>query len=155
MEYKKGWNPTRKFRLLEQRETRIRENQAIIQAIEEQLNQTGPTLIPSGSQGADTTSSPVASHHSGTNRIQGQKQDIFQPKAERVRPNAPEAFGLGKRSKQEPEIVVNTSRISSPTNRNIIPTQTEHNFVTTESKLNSEKTVVTNVPIFSANSRTT
>ncbi|MBW0531076.1 hypothetical protein O181_070791 [Austropuccinia psidii MF-1] len=42
----KGWNPTRQFRLLEERETRIRENQATIQAIEEHLNQTEPTLIP-------------------------------------------------------------------------------------------------------------
>ncbi|MBW0553572.1 hypothetical protein O181_093287 [Austropuccinia psidii MF-1] len=67
MEITKGCNPTRKFRLLEERETRIRENKATIQALEEQLNQTGPTLIPSGSQGEDQTSSPVASHHSGTN----------------------------------------------------------------------------------------
>ncbi|MBW0482711.1 hypothetical protein O181_022426 [Austropuccinia psidii MF-1] len=28
-------------------------------------------------------------------RIQGKKQDLFQPKAERVRPNDPEAVGLG------------------------------------------------------------
>ncbi|MBW0547065.1 hypothetical protein O181_086780 [Austropuccinia psidii MF-1] len=68
MEITKGWNPTKKFRLLEERETRIRENQATIQAIEEQLNQTWPTLIPSGPQGVDQTSSSVASHHSGTNR---------------------------------------------------------------------------------------
>ncbi|MBW0519455.1 hypothetical protein O181_059170 [Austropuccinia psidii MF-1] len=68
MEITKGWNPTRKFRLLEERETSIRENQATIQSIEEKLNQTGPTLIPSGSQGVDQTSSSVASHHSGTNR---------------------------------------------------------------------------------------
>ncbi|MBW0528665.1 hypothetical protein O181_068380 [Austropuccinia psidii MF-1] len=61
-------NPTRKHRLLKERATRIRENQATIQAIEEQLNQTGTTLIPSGSQGVDQTNSPVASHHSGTNR---------------------------------------------------------------------------------------
>ncbi|MBW0491438.1 hypothetical protein O181_031153 [Austropuccinia psidii MF-1] len=47
----KGWNPTRQFRLLEVRANRIRENQATIQAIEEQLTQTGPTHIPSGSQG--------------------------------------------------------------------------------------------------------
>ncbi|MBW0505741.1 hypothetical protein O181_045456 [Austropuccinia psidii MF-1] len=59
----KGWNPTKQFRLLEERETRIRENKATIQAIEEQLNHTGPTLIPSGSQGVDQPSSPVASHH--------------------------------------------------------------------------------------------
>ncbi|MBW0587819.1 hypothetical protein O181_127534 [Austropuccinia psidii MF-1] len=31
----KGWSPTRKFRLLEGRENRIRENQATIRAIEE------------------------------------------------------------------------------------------------------------------------
>ncbi|MBW0505758.1 hypothetical protein O181_045473 [Austropuccinia psidii MF-1] len=64
----KGWNPTRQFRLLEVRANRIRVNQATIQAIEEQLTQTGHTQIPSGSQGVDPTGSPVASHHSGTNR---------------------------------------------------------------------------------------
>ncbi|MBW0576379.1 hypothetical protein O181_116094 [Austropuccinia psidii MF-1] len=68
MEITKGWNPTKNFRLLEERATRIRYNKATIQAIEEWLNQIGPTLIPSGSQGVDQTSSPVASHHSGTNR---------------------------------------------------------------------------------------
>ncbi|MBW0479709.1 hypothetical protein O181_019424 [Austropuccinia psidii MF-1] len=70
--------------------------------------------------------------------IQGQKQDIFQPKAERVRPNDPEAVGLGESSAQEPEIVVNTSRISIPNNRNITPTQNEHGVVTPESNLNSD-----------------
>ncbi|MBW0475991.1 hypothetical protein O181_015706 [Austropuccinia psidii MF-1] len=35
-------------------------------------------------------------------RIQGQKQDFFQPKSERVRPNDPEAVRLGERSTQEP-----------------------------------------------------
>ncbi|MBW0562215.1 hypothetical protein O181_101930 [Austropuccinia psidii MF-1] len=64
----KGWNRTRKFRLLEVKANRIRENQATIQAIEEQLTQTGPTQIPSGSQGAGQISSPVASNHSETNR---------------------------------------------------------------------------------------
>ncbi|MBW0480799.1 hypothetical protein O181_020514 [Austropuccinia psidii MF-1] len=44
----KGWNPTSQFRLLEVRENRIRENQATIQAIEEQLTQTGHTQINSG-----------------------------------------------------------------------------------------------------------
>ncbi|MBW0535905.1 hypothetical protein O181_075620 [Austropuccinia psidii MF-1] len=62
----KGWNPTRQFRLLEARENRIRENQATIQAIEEQLTQTGPTQDPSGSQGAGQISSQVTSHHSET-----------------------------------------------------------------------------------------
>ncbi|MBW0469837.1 hypothetical protein O181_009552 [Austropuccinia psidii MF-1] len=54
--------------------------------------------------------------------IQGQKHNIFQPKAERVRPNYPEAVGLGERSTKEPEIVVHTSIISSNSNRNITPT---------------------------------
>ncbi|MBW0476453.1 hypothetical protein O181_016168 [Austropuccinia psidii MF-1] len=65
----KECNLTRKVRLLEERETRIRENQVTIQAIEEQLNQTRPTLIPSGSQGVDQPNSPVASHHSDTSRL--------------------------------------------------------------------------------------
>ncbi|MBW0558401.1 hypothetical protein O181_098116 [Austropuccinia psidii MF-1] len=38
-------------------------------AIEEQLNQTGSTLIPSGSKGVDQPNSPVASHHSGAKRL--------------------------------------------------------------------------------------
>ncbi|MBW0474525.1 hypothetical protein O181_014240 [Austropuccinia psidii MF-1] len=72
-------------------------------------------------------------------RIQGQTQDLFQPKAERVRPNDPEAVGLGERSAQKPEIAVNTSRISSLINRNITSTQTEHNVVTPESNLKNDK----------------
>ncbi|MBW0471267.1 hypothetical protein O181_010982 [Austropuccinia psidii MF-1] len=108
--------------------TRIMENQATIQAIEEQLTQTGHTQIPSGSQGFP-----------GEDKDTREKQDPFQPKAERVRPQDPEAVGLGKRSTQEPEIVVHTSRISSPINRNITPTQTEHNVVTPEINLNSGK----------------
>ncbi|MBW0499834.1 hypothetical protein O181_039549 [Austropuccinia psidii MF-1] len=64
----KGWNPTGKFRLLEVRENRIRENQANIQAIEEQLTQAGNNQILSGSQGVGQNSSPVASHHSGTSK---------------------------------------------------------------------------------------
>ncbi|MBW0530465.1 hypothetical protein O181_070180 [Austropuccinia psidii MF-1] len=57
-------------------------------------------------------------------RIQGQKQDLFQPKLERVRPNDAEAVGIGERRTQEPEIFLHTSRINSPINRNITPTQT-------------------------------
>ncbi|MBW0573440.1 hypothetical protein O181_113155 [Austropuccinia psidii MF-1] len=64
----KGWNPTRKLRLLEVRRNRIRENQATIQAIKEQLTETGNIQIPSGSQGEGQISSSRASHHSETNR---------------------------------------------------------------------------------------
>ncbi|MBW0588983.1 hypothetical protein O181_128698 [Austropuccinia psidii MF-1] len=61
-----GFNYSRQLRILEERETRIRQNQATIQAIEEWLKQIGPTLIPSGSQKLDQPNSPVASNHSGT-----------------------------------------------------------------------------------------
>ncbi|MBW0531817.1 hypothetical protein O181_071532 [Austropuccinia psidii MF-1] len=71
-------------------------------------------------------------------RTQGQKQDLFQLKAERVRHNYPEAVGLGERSTQEPEIAGHTSRISSPINRNTIPTQVEHNFDTFDSNLSCD-----------------
>ncbi|MBW0521180.1 hypothetical protein O181_060895 [Austropuccinia psidii MF-1] len=64
----KGWNPTRKFRLLDVRANMLRENQATIQAIEEKLTQPGNTQIYSGSQGAGQISSPVASHPSETNK---------------------------------------------------------------------------------------
>ncbi|MBW0538865.1 hypothetical protein O181_078580 [Austropuccinia psidii MF-1] len=93
----KGWNPTRKLRLLELRANRITENQTTIKGIEEQLTQKGHTQVPSGSQKAAQISSPVASHHSESNRsvakshhssiipgsfqektmIQWQKQDAF------------------------------------------------------------------------------
>ncbi|MBW0556854.1 hypothetical protein O181_096569 [Austropuccinia psidii MF-1] len=71
-------------------------------------------------------------------RIQGKKQDLFQPKAERIRPHDPEAVGFGEGSSKEPEVVVNHSRISSHSNRNITPTQKEHNIVTSESNINSD-----------------
>ncbi|MBW0577567.1 hypothetical protein O181_117282 [Austropuccinia psidii MF-1] len=125
----KGWNPTRKFRLLETRANRIRENQATIQAIEVQnqhvSDQESPFFtIPGGFQ--------------EKKRIQGEKQDLFQSKEERVRPNDGEVVGFGERSAQEPEVAVNHSRISSPINRNITPTQIEHNAVSPESNLNSD-----------------
>ncbi|MBW0501740.1 hypothetical protein O181_041455 [Austropuccinia psidii MF-1] len=63
----KGWNPTRQLRLLEVRANRIRENQATMQAAEEQLIRTGHSQIPSGSKGAGQISSPVASNHSKPN----------------------------------------------------------------------------------------
>ncbi|MBW0468155.1 hypothetical protein O181_007870 [Austropuccinia psidii MF-1] len=68
-------------------------------------------------------------------RIQGQKQDHLQPKEERVRANDSKAVGFGERSAQEAEVAVHNSRISSPINRNITPTQIEHNVVTPESNL--------------------
>ncbi|MBW0556087.1 hypothetical protein O181_095802 [Austropuccinia psidii MF-1] len=71
-------------------------------------------------------------------RIQGQNQDHLQPEEERVRPNDPEAVIFGERSAPEPEVVVNSSRISIPINKNISPTQIEHNVVTPESNLNSD-----------------
>ncbi|MBW0592823.1 hypothetical protein O181_132538 [Austropuccinia psidii MF-1] len=71
-------------------------------------------------------------------REQGQEQILLQPEEERVGPYDSEAVGFGKQSAQEPEVVVTHSRISSPSNRNITPTQTEHNIVTSESNINSD-----------------
>ncbi|MBW0505863.1 hypothetical protein O181_045578 [Austropuccinia psidii MF-1] len=71
-------------------------------------------------------------------RIQGQKQEHLQPEEERFRPNYPEAFGFGERSAQEPEVAINNSKISSPTNRNITPNQIDHNVVTPESNVKSD-----------------
>ncbi|MBW0496137.1 hypothetical protein O181_035852 [Austropuccinia psidii MF-1] len=59
----KGWNPKRKFKLLEEMETRVRQNNTNIQDIKDKLNQTGLTLIHSGSQGVNQPGSPAASHH--------------------------------------------------------------------------------------------
>ncbi|MBW0557224.1 hypothetical protein O181_096939 [Austropuccinia psidii MF-1] len=53
-------------------------------------------------------------------------------------PNYPEAVGFDEKSTQEPEVVLHNSRISSPINRNITPTQIEHNVVTPESNLSSD-----------------
>ncbi|MBW0536795.1 hypothetical protein O181_076510, partial [Austropuccinia psidii MF-1] len=111
------------------------------------------------SQGAGQISSPVASHHSENNISVGKshhysqsqeasrtrqgykrkKLDHLQPKEERVRPNNSKSVGVGERSAPEPKVVVNNSRISSPINRNITPTQIEHNVVTPESNLKSDK----------------
>ncbi|MBW0544017.1 hypothetical protein O181_083732, partial [Austropuccinia psidii MF-1] len=71
-------------------------------------------------------------------RIKGKKQDYLQLEEERVRPNDPEAVVFGERSAQEPEVVVNNSRISSAINRNTTPTQINHNVVTPESNINSD-----------------
>ncbi|MBW0469917.1 hypothetical protein O181_009632 [Austropuccinia psidii MF-1] len=71
-------------------------------------------------------------------RTQGQNHDLFQPKAERFRPNYPESVRFCEISAQGPEVVVPNSRISSTINRSIIHTQIEHNVVTPESSLNSD-----------------
>ncbi|MBW0567120.1 hypothetical protein O181_106835, partial [Austropuccinia psidii MF-1] len=71
-------------------------------------------------------------------RKQGQEQNLLQPEEENFRPYDSEAVGFGKRRAQEPEVIVNHSRINSPSNRIITSTQTEHNIVTSESNINSD-----------------
>ncbi|MBW0507456.1 hypothetical protein O181_047171 [Austropuccinia psidii MF-1] len=71
-------------------------------------------------------------------RIQGQKHDHLQAKEGRVIPNDPEAVGFGEISAKAPEVAVHNSRSSSTINRNINPTQIEHNVVTPESNSNSD-----------------
>ncbi|MBW0531113.1 hypothetical protein O181_070828 [Austropuccinia psidii MF-1] len=104
-------------------------------------NQLSSGFTPFRHQQINDQESPLFTIPGGfqeNKRIQGEKQDLFQPKAERIRPHDPEVVGFGERSAQEPEVVVNHSRISSPSNRNITPTQTEHNIVTSESNINSD-----------------
>ncbi|MBW0490528.1 hypothetical protein O181_030243 [Austropuccinia psidii MF-1] len=121
----KGWNPTRKF----------------LQAHKDQAK--------SALQWLHTIHKPKGQWPRVTilhnpRRVPGEDKDtraktrpLF-PKEERVRPSDPETVVLGERSTQEPEVVVNNSRINSPLNRNITPTQIEHNSVSPESNLNSD-----------------
>ncbi|MBW0573379.1 hypothetical protein O181_113094 [Austropuccinia psidii MF-1] len=105
-------------------------------------NQLSSGFTPLRHQQINDQESPlftIAGGFQENKRIKGERQDLFQPKAERIRPHDPEVVGLGKRSSQEPEVAVSHSRISSPSNKNITPTQTEHNIVTSESNINSDK----------------
>ncbi|MBW0553866.1 hypothetical protein O181_093581 [Austropuccinia psidii MF-1] len=104
-------------------------------------NQLSSGFTPFRNQQISGQESPfftIPGSFQGKTRTQGQKQDHLQPKEERVRSNHPEAVGFSERSTQEPEVAVHNSRISSPINRDITPTQIEHNFVTPESNLNSD-----------------
>ncbi|MBW0572312.1 hypothetical protein O181_112027, partial [Austropuccinia psidii MF-1] len=108
---------------------------------ESRQNQLSSGFTPFRNQQISVQESPfftIPGSFQEKTRIQGQKQDHFQPEKERVRPNDPEAIGFGEGSTQEPEVVVNNSRISSPLNRNITPTQIKNNAVSSESNLNSD-----------------
>ncbi|MBW0505566.1 hypothetical protein O181_045281 [Austropuccinia psidii MF-1] len=128
----KGWNATRQFRLLEVRSNRIRENQATIQAIEEQLTQTGHTQIPSGSQGVYQTSSPVALHHSGTIISVAKSYDSSQ--SEEVSRRRQGHKGKNKTTFNQ------RKRESDPMVQKLfnLVKEIEHNVVTPESNLNSD-----------------
>ncbi|MBW0461251.1 hypothetical protein O181_000966 [Austropuccinia psidii MF-1] len=110
------------------------------------LTRSRPTLLSSGFAPfrnqqisvQESTLFTIPGSFQEKTRIKGQKQDFFQPKAERVRTNYQKSVRLGEISTKEPEIVLNTSRISSPNNRNITPTQNEHTVVTPESNFNSD-----------------
>ncbi|MBW0463542.1 hypothetical protein O181_003257 [Austropuccinia psidii MF-1] len=131
---------TRHFRLLEVRANRIRENKAILQAIEEQLTQTGNTQNPSGSQGVDKTSSPVASHHSGTNRSVAKSHHSSQ--SQEVSRRIQTQKGKNKTSfnqRQRESHRMIRKLISSPINRDITPTKIKNNVFTPESSLNSDE----------------
>ncbi|MBW0500654.1 hypothetical protein O181_040369 [Austropuccinia psidii MF-1] len=154
----KGWKPTRQFRLLQVRAKKNKGESSHYPSYKRttdqdraysdsfRLTRSRPNQLSSGftpfrTQTISGQESPfftIPGSFQEKRRTQGQKQDLFQPKAERVRPNYPEAVGLGERSTQGPEIVVHTYTISSPINRNIIPTQSEHDVVTHEINLHSD-----------------
>ncbi|MBW0552121.1 hypothetical protein O181_091836 [Austropuccinia psidii MF-1] len=132
----KDWNPTRK--------RTVNPDRAYSDSF--RITRSRPKKLSSGftpfrNQQVSDQESPFFTIPGGfqeKTRIQGEKQDLFQSKEERVRPNNPEVVGFGERSAQEPEVGVNHSRISSPINRNNTPTQIEHNAVSPESNLNSD-----------------
>ncbi|MBW0461813.1 hypothetical protein O181_001528 [Austropuccinia psidii MF-1] len=65
LEITKGWSPNRQLKLLEDREAKVRENQATIQAIEEKWNQKEHNMTSSRSQGVlENLNFAVALHHS-------------------------------------------------------------------------------------------
>ncbi|MBW0524522.1 hypothetical protein O181_064237 [Austropuccinia psidii MF-1] len=106
----KGCNPTRQFRLLEEPTDQLPRVTIL----------HNPRQFP------------------GEEKDKRDQKDHLQQKEERVRPKNPENVGFVERSAQELEVVVHYSRISSPVNRNITPTQIEHNVVTAESNLKSD-----------------
>ncbi|MBW0500984.1 hypothetical protein O181_040699 [Austropuccinia psidii MF-1] len=124
-------------------------NLAIHTPIQQQPQTRGMDGYGSSSSAPPTPQRYISMEH-GQQKVQpgkrfpGEKKDtrakkhLFQPKEERIRPHDPEIVGFGERSAQQPEVVVNHSRISTASNRNITPTQTEHNIVTSESNINSD-----------------
>ncbi|MBW0474332.1 hypothetical protein O181_014047 [Austropuccinia psidii MF-1] len=104
-------------------------------------NQLSSGLTPFISQHIRCQDSPfftIPGSFQEKTRKQGQHQDHHQPEEERVRTNDPEAVGFGEGIAQEPEVILNNFRFSSIINRNITPTQIEHNVVTPERVLNSD-----------------
>ncbi|MBW0491437.1 hypothetical protein O181_031152 [Austropuccinia psidii MF-1] len=69
MEVMKGWNPNKNFKLSVERASKIRENQATIQDIEEKWSQKENIMTLSGSQELDQLNSPVALHHSESSKL--------------------------------------------------------------------------------------
>ncbi|MBW0527061.1 hypothetical protein O181_066776 [Austropuccinia psidii MF-1] len=133
----KGWNPTRK-RTAEPH----RAYSASLRLTRSRTNKLSSRFTPFRHQQIGGQESPfftITGSFQEKTRIQGQNQDHFQPKEERVRLNDQEAVGFGERSAQEPEVVVHNYRISNPINRNITLTPIEHNVITPESVLNNEE----------------
>ncbi|MBW0468507.1 hypothetical protein O181_008222 [Austropuccinia psidii MF-1] len=118
-----------------------RENSDSFRLTRSRPNQLSSGFTPFRNQQISVQESPfftIPGSFQEKTRIQGKKQEHLEPEEERVRPNDPEGVGFGERSAQEPEVVLNNYRISSLINRNITPTQIEHNIVTPESSLNSD-----------------
>ncbi|MBW0521017.1 hypothetical protein O181_060732 [Austropuccinia psidii MF-1] len=136
MEITKGWNPTRK-----RKADPDRAYSDSFRLTRSRPNKLSSGFTPFRNQQISGQESPfftIPEIFQEKTRIQRKKQDHLQPEEERVRPNNPEAVRFGERSAQEPQVVVNNSRISSPINRNITPTQIEHDVATPECNLNSD-----------------
>ncbi|MBW0487465.1 hypothetical protein O181_027180 [Austropuccinia psidii MF-1] len=116
----KRWNPTRKSTADQDRA--YSDSFRLIRSRPNQLSNGFTSFRNQQTSGQESPFFTMPGSFQEKTSIQGQKQDLFQPKAERVRANYPAAVEIGERSTQQPEIVVHTSRISSPINRNINPT---------------------------------
>ncbi|MBW0567878.1 hypothetical protein O181_107593 [Austropuccinia psidii MF-1] len=117
MEIKKGWDLRRKFRLLEKRAARIKENNTPIQAIEGQWNQKEENWIPSGSQGVvSQLNSPVAFNNPEYNKSVAKSHNYYQSQVFSRRRQGSKAVtrvlsARGRKSqKHNPEAVVISER---------------------------------------------
>ncbi|MBW0483139.1 hypothetical protein O181_022854 [Austropuccinia psidii MF-1] len=69
MEITKGWNTNKQFKVFEEREAKIRWNQATTQPKKQPWSQKENIPTPSGSQGVDQATSPVALHNPESSKL--------------------------------------------------------------------------------------
>ncbi|MBW0490706.1 hypothetical protein O181_030421 [Austropuccinia psidii MF-1] len=104
----KGWNCTRKRTAEPDRA--YPDSFRLTRSIPNQLSSGFTTFRNQQISDQESLFSTIAGSFQEKTRIQGQKQDLFQPNAERVRPNDPEAVGLGDRRARSQAVLTPTAR---------------------------------------------